>query len=95
MPEGYLTFLATGGPNAAENLVGMRVHPSAEWQGLRMIPGNQARYPLLDSYYMHGFGTGVRNRLGALIMEIGAVGQAPADVYAIPEEFSLTPGALR
>lgn len=87
MPEGYLLFLASGGPNAAENLVGIRVHASPEWQGLRLIPGNQQRYPLLDAYYMHGFGTGIRNRTGAVVLQIKASGN-----YDVPEEFALVPG---
>lgn len=82
MPEGYLLFLATGGPNAAENIVGVREHANEEWRGLRLLPGNQARYPLLDSYYMHGFGTGIRQRGGAVIVQVTSDTE-----YTIPSEF--------
>lgn len=84
MPVGYIAFLATGGADSAENLVGVREHASPEWRGLRLLPGNQARYPLLDSYYMHGFGTGIRQRGGAVILQVKASG-----TYDVPDEYEL------
>ena len=70
LPAGYLMFLSTGGANVDENIVGIREHASPEWRGLRLLPGNQQRYPLVDGYYIHGFGTGIRRRTGAAILQI-------------------------
>lgn len=71
MPPGYMLFLSTGGASADENIVGIREHASAEWRGLRLLPGNQQRYPLVDGYYIHGFGTGIRRRTGAVVVQVG------------------------
>lgn len=83
VPPGYLLFLSTGGPNADENIVGVREHSSPSWRGLKLMPGNQQRYPLIDGYYVHGFGTGIRRRTGALIMQITASG-----TYTIPTQYA-------
>lgn len=89
MPAGFMMFLSTGGVNTDENIVGIREHASAEWRGLRLLPGNQQRYPLVDGYYIHGFGTGVRRRTGCVIMQITANA-----TYTPPPQYSLT-GATR
>lgn len=82
LPAGHVLFLSTGGANMDENIVGIREHSSAEWQGLRLLPGNQQRYPLVDGYYIHGFGTGIRRRTGAVILQIKASGSyAPPNAY--------------
>jgi hypothetical protein len=70
MPAGYLLFLSTGGANVDENVVGIREHASAAWRGLKLMPGNQQRYPLIDGYYIHGFGTGIRRRTGAVLLQV-------------------------
>jgi hypothetical protein len=46
------------------------------------MPGNQQRYPLIDGYYVHGFGTGIRRRTGAVIMQITSGGS-----YTIPAQY--------
>jgi hypothetical protein len=89
MPVGYLLFMSTGGVASDENIVGIREHSSPEWRGLKLLPGNQQRYPLVDSYYIHGFGTGIRRRTGAVIMQITASG-----TYTIPAAYKNT-GATR
>jgi len=83
MPAGYLLFMSTGGPNADENIVGIREHPSPEWQGMRLLPGNQQRYPLIDGYYIHGFGTGIRRRTGAVLVQVGS-----GTTYAPPASYT-------
>lgn len=83
MPTGYLLFLSTGGPNVDENIVGIREHASAEWRGMRLLPGNQQRYPLVDGYYIHGFGTGMRRRTGALVVQVGV-----GTTYAPPVDYT-------
>lgn len=89
MPAGYMMFLSTGGVNTDENIVGIREHASAEWRGLRLLPGNQQRYPLVDGYYIHGFGTGIRRRTGAVIMQVTTNGS-----YTAPAQYTNT-GATR
>lgn len=83
LPPGYLLFLSTGGVNVDENIVGIREHSSAAWRGLKLMPGNQQRYPLIDGYYIHGFGTGIRRRTGAVIMQITSNG-----AYTIPPQYA-------
>jgi hypothetical protein len=39
-------------------------------------------YPLIDSFYQRGFGTGVRQRGGGVVMQIKASG-----VYDIPTPY--------
>ena len=70
MPPGYMLMVATGGPNDPFNPVGFRQLPDASQQGLRLLPGNQVKYPLIDSYYTRAFGTGVRHRGAAVAMQI-------------------------
>jgi hypothetical protein len=50
--------------------VGLREHANPAYRGLRLLPGNQQRYPLIDSYYARAFGTGVRQRGGAVVMQV-------------------------
>lgn len=81
MPAGYLLFISTGGASMDENIVGVREHSSPEWRGLKLLPGNHQRYPLIDGYYIHGFGTGIRRRTGGVVMQI------TAGSYVIPPAF--------
>lgn len=82
MPAGYMFFLSTGGANADENIVGIREHESPAWRGLKLMPGNQQRYPLVDGYYLHGFGTGIRRRTGAAILQVvGSTTYTPPAKY--------------
>ncbi|QBJ04731.1 major capsid protein [Mycobacterium phage Delton] len=83
MPAGYVLFLATGGTLAQQNLVGLREHEDAAWRGLRQIPGNQTRYPLIDSFYQRSFGTGIRQRGGAVVLQVKASG-----TYDIPTKWT-------
>jgi len=82
LPPGYLLFLSTGGANTDENIVGIREHSDPSWRGMKLMPGNQQRYPLIDGYYIHGFGTGIRRRTGAVIMQITSSG-----TYTIPTQY--------
>jgi hypothetical protein len=83
MPVGYMMFLSTGGINVDENIVGVREHASPAWRGLKLMPGNQQRYPLIDGYYVHGFGTGTRRRTGAAIVQVTANAS-----YTIPPQYA-------
>ena len=71
IPSGYFLLFATGGAGNLQNLVGLREHANPDYRGLRLLAGNQQRYPLIDSHYARGFGTGVRQRAGAVIVQIG------------------------
>lgn len=71
-PAGYILGLASGGPDNLLNPIGIREHKNPAYQGLKHIPGGTADYPLLDSFYRRGFGTGVRQRGGGFVMQIVA-----------------------
>lgn len=88
-PAGYVLYLATGGVAALENLVGIREHPDPAWKGLRLLPGNQNSYPLVDGFYQRSFGTGIRQRGGAVVQQVKASG-----TYDIPAKF-LRGGGLK
>ncbi len=82
IPEGYMLTFGSGGLGQLGNLVGLREHANPAYRGLRMIPGNQQGYPLIDSYYSRGFGTGIRQRGGAVVTQIKASGN-----YEIPTKY--------
>lgn len=79
IPEGYMLTFGSGGLGNLQNLVGLREHQNPAYRGLRLIPGNQQGYPLVDSYYARGFGTGVRQRGGAVVTQFKSGG-----TYDIP-----------
>lgn len=81
IPAGYLVGFATGGQDSLSNPVGFREHATASLRGLRLVKGRTPDYPLIDSVYNHGFGTGVRHRGGTVIA------QMTAGAYSIPAEF--------
>jgi hypothetical protein len=82
IPAGYMLLFGTGGEGNLQNLVGFREHANPELRGLRLIGGEKTGYPLIDSYYSRGFGTGVRQR-GA-----GAVMQITAGSYSVPSAYN-------
>lgn len=82
IPEGYMLTFGSGGVGDMSNLVGLREHANTAYRGLRLLPGNQANYPLVESFYSRGFGTGVRQRGGAVVTQFKASGS-----YDIPDSF--------
>lgn len=72
IPAGYLAMLASGGPENLGNPVGLRQHTNPSLQGLRLVKGPNPDYPLIDSFYNRGFGTGIRQRGGAVVQQITA-----------------------
>lgn len=72
IPAGYVCLLGTGGRANLNNPVGLREHANASLRGLRLVKGPNADYPLIDSFYNRGFGTGIRQRGGAIVMQITA-----------------------
>lgn len=71
---GYAVIIGTGGRANLNNPVGIREHQNPSQRGLRLIKGPDNDYPLTDSFYMRAFGTGIRQRGGAAIMQIKAAG---------------------
>lgn len=83
VPSGYLFGFATGGTMQATNPVGFREHQSAGLRGLRLVKGRDNDYPLIDSFYQRGFGTGVRHRGAGVAMQITANA-----TYTIPQAYA-------
>ncbi|MCZ4585353.1 hypothetical protein O4328_16855 [Rhodococcus opacus] len=81
IPAGYVAVVASAGPNAEGNPVGFRVHANPDYQGLRIIPGSDQRYPLISSYYALGFGVGVRHRGGAAVIQVTTSTSYTAPVF--------------
>lgn len=82
IPVGYMLMFATGGLLQATNPVGIREHANAALRGLRLVKGPDNDYPLIDSYYNRGFGTGVRHRGAGVVMQIKASG-----TYDVPAAY--------
>lgn len=79
VPAGYLVALASGGSNNLANPVGVREHRNPAYQGLKLIPGARSDYPLTDSFYRRGFGTGIRQRGAGYLVQVTA-----SDTYTVP-----------
>lgn len=74
VPAGYVLALASGGERNIGNPVGIREHARPELRGLRLMPGPGRDYPLTDSFYQHGLGTGIRQRGAGVVMQITVSG---------------------
>jgi hypothetical protein len=86
IPPFYMVAFATGGPDSLNNPVGIREHANPAFRGLRLIPGDKQAYPLVDSYYQRGIGTGIRQRGAAAVMQL------TAGAYAIPTQYATAEG---
>lgn len=86
IPSGYMVLLGSGGEGDLQNPVGLREHANPAYRGLRLLPGNQQRYPLIDGYYARAFGTGIRQRGGAAIMMLG--GDGTSNTYDPPAAYA-------
>lgn len=73
-PPAYVTIIGTGGRENLQNPVGLREPQNASLRGLKLVKGPDNDYPLTDSFYIHSFGSGVRQRGGAAVMQIKASG---------------------
>jgi len=82
IPAGYVVALATGGEFNMGNPVGIREHQRSDLRGLQLVAGPDDDYPLTESYYRQGLGTGVRQRGGGAVMRISA------SAYAIPAAYA-------
>lgn len=81
-PVGYVVIIGTGGRQNLNNPVGLRQHRNPALRGLRLVKGRDADYPLIDSFYNRGVGTGIRQRGGSAVMQIKASGS-----YAPPTQY--------
>lgn len=79
IPAGYLAGIATGGPDNVSNPIGIREHSNPAFRGLKLIPGNRSDYPLIESFYQRGLGTGIRHRGAGAILQVSA-----SATYAVP-----------
>lgn len=84
LPTGYVTAIATQGRNVNTNVIGIREHANASLRGLILKPGNNNNYPLIDSMFVHGMGTGVRLRGAAAVIKLDASGGA----YTVPAQYA-------
>lgn len=89
VPAKYMLTIGSGGVGNLANLVGFREHKNPVYRGLRLLPGNDRAYPLVESYYSRGFGTGIRQRAGAVVTQIKAPG-----AYDIPAKYKKTVNQL-
>lgn len=83
VPPGYVPALVSGGSANIQNPIGIREHANPGLRGLRLVKGRDGDYPLIDSYYARGFGTGVRQRGAGLVMQVTANA-----AYAAPAQYS-------
>jgi hypothetical protein len=74
IPAGYIVGLVSGGANIKTNPIMLREHENPAFTGLQIISGNNTSYPLVDSYFTHFQGVGVRQRGAGLVMQITASG---------------------
>jgi hypothetical protein len=82
IPAGWVVAFATGGADNIGNPVGIRQHETASLQGLKLVKGRTPDYPLIDSFYIHGFGCGVRHRGAGAVMKIAA------GAYSVPPQYA-------
>lgn len=82
IPSGYLVAFATGGQDALPNPIAFREHANAGLRGLRLVKGRTPDYPLIDSVYNRGCGTGIRYRGAGVILQVTAGTYAPPTQYA-------------
>lgn len=83
IPTGYFLTIGTGGAGNLQNLVGLREHKNPVYRGLRILPGRDQTYPLVESYYSRAFGTGIRQRAGGVVTQVKATGS-----YVIPANYT-------
>ena len=79
---GYVVIIGSGGRDNLANPVGIREHENPNLRGLRLVKGATPDYPLIDSFYMRGLGTGIRQRGGAAVMQITA-----SATYSAPTQY--------
>ncbi|MET0416543.1 MAG: hypothetical protein ABW022_11040 [Actinoplanes sp.] len=82
MPTDYAFAFATGGSESLQNPIGLREHAQTGLRGLRLVKGRNADYPLIDSFWAAGFGTGVRQRGAGIVVQLTSSAYSAPAVYA-------------
>ena len=82
VPPAYVVALVSGGQANINNPIGLREHSNPGLRGLRLVKGRDNDYPLIDSYWVRGFGTGVRQRGAGLVMKI------TTGSYTVPAQYA-------
>lgn len=85
IPAGYLVAFATGGEENIQNPIAIREHANASLRGLRLVKGREPDYPLIDSFYNHGLGTGIRHRGAGAILQVTPGGTT---TYSVPTQYA-------
>lgn len=70
IPAGYMVCFATGGEDSLSNPIGFREDANAQLRGLKLVKGREPDYPLIESYYTRGFGTGIKYRGQGAVMQV-------------------------
>jgi hypothetical protein len=83
IPAGYVVAFVTGGAESLSNPLAFRQHPTSTLQGLRLVKGRQPDYPLIDSFYVRGFGVGVRHRGAGAVMQV-----TTSPTYTVPATYA-------
>lgn len=83
VPAGYMVLLVSGGPDNLNNPIAIREHQNPAYRGLKLIPGARSDYPLTDSFYRRGFGTGVRQRAAGFVVQV-----VNSATYTVPSEYA-------
>jgi len=86
IPPDYMVGFATGGAESVNNPVGLREHANPQLRGMRLVKGRDPDYPLQESVFQRGIGSGIRNRGAGVIMQVKATGD-----YEIPVEYDEEP----
>lgn len=81
LPTDYVFSFATGGTDNLINPIGLREHANTGLRGLRLVKGRNADYPLIDSFWAAGFGTGVRQRGGGIVVQLTASAYSTPAAY--------------
>ncbi len=79
LPVGYTIVAATGGPGSIENCVGFREFTDPAWRGLLLVEGNQQNFPIQEAFGHRAFGTGIRHRGAAVVLQVTA-----SSSYTVP-----------
>jgi hypothetical protein len=79
VPAGYVGGIVTGGPDQISNPIGLREHANPSFRGLKIIPGDKNGYPLIESFFQRGLGTGIRHRGAGIVMQVSA-----SATYTVP-----------
>lgn len=83
IPGGYMVAIVTGGEDSLSNPIAFRQHPTTNLQGLRLVKGRNPDYPLIDSFYVRGFGCGVRHRGAGAVMQVST-----NPTYTVPTQYA-------